>query len=211
MFGIVHTNAAGGDGFVLSGNAPHCSPDVLAIGFRLLQHADMKAFRLVFLLSLLVLCACMPATLGDIVLFDGQPPVPEQWLGRYDYKPKPGESFAPDKLPVLTLDRTNGMSAVLQADGESYGGSFQSSRIPGTELYVLSFQEFFIRSGSHFEKFERVFFVARRIDSTLYVWDVLAESLGPAPWHVDKVKKFLQKNPNVFDISKPGLVFREKA
>ncbi|WP_147822305.1 hypothetical protein [Salidesulfovibrio onnuriiensis] len=171
----------------------------------------MKAFRFIAPLLLLALCACMPATLGDIVFFEGQPAVAQDWMGDYDYVPKKGESFEAGHLPLLAIDATNGMNALLRVDEESYGGLFLSSRIPGSELYVLAFPEFLIRSGSSVETFERVFFIARKIESTLYVWDVLAESLGPAPWHVDKVRKFLQNNPDTFDINKPGLVFRKKA
>lgn len=175
------------------------------------QHIDMKNVRLFFITSLLFLCACLPATLGDVVVFEGQPSLPDNWLGTYSYVPKPNETFEPGQMPHLTLTTEGGMTALLQMDEESYGGSFLSSQIPGTELYVLAFPEFHIRSGASSETFERVFFIVRKIDSTLYVWDVLAESLGPAPWHVDKVKNFLQKNPNTFDINKPGLVFRENA
>lgn len=168
----------------------------------------MKVFRFITLFLLLALCACFPATLGDVVFFEGQPSVPETWLGEYDYVPKSGEDFKKGRLPLLNLSRTE---AMLRVDEEFFGGSFLSSRIPGSELYVLAFPDFLVRSGSSVETFERVFFIARKIDSTLYVWDVLAKSLGPAPWHVDKVKKFLQNNPDTFDINKPGLVFREKA
>lgn len=154
------------------------------------------------------MCSCVPATVGDVVVFAGQPSIPEAWLGEYSYVPKEGESFEQDRLPQLILARSK---VVLEADSESYGGVCVSSRVPGAELYVIAFPEFFVRSGTRADTFERVFFIVRKVNSKLYVWDLLAETLGPAPWHVDKVKKFLQKNPNIFDINKPGLVFRKKA
>ncbi len=173
----------------------------------------MKKNRFFLLGALVLLCGCLPATVGDIVVFDASRGFPGSWLGKYDYIPSKGERFDKTGMPVLTLSATSeadsgGLQAVLRRGGESYGGQCVASRIPDTELYVLGFQDFFLEADGHREKVERVFFIVRRVGEVFYIWDLLAGTLGPAPWNVDKVKNFLQKKPNVFDITKPGLRFR---
>lgn len=154
----------------------------------------------------------MPATVADVVVFDDSRGFPESWLGQYEYIPAKGERFGKEGLPALALVAgpgkcAGGLSARLRHASESYGGECIASRVPGTELHVLAFPEFLMKTGDRSETVERVFFVVRRIGDVLYVWDLLAGTLGPAPWHVDKVKKFLQKKSNMFDITKPGLRF----
>lgn len=171
----------------------------------------MKRFRFFLVLALALLCGCLPATVEDVVVFDASRGFPDAWLGVYEYIPAKGERFDKPGLPELTLckgDASGGVSAVLHHGAEVYGGECIASRVPDTSLHVLAFPEFVVQAGDHRELVKRVFFVVRRVDDVLYVWDVLAGTLGPAPWHVDKVKKFLQKKPNTFDITKPGLRFR---
>lgn len=158
--------------------------------------------------SLLMLGACLPATTGEVVVFEENEGLPESWLGTYEYIPKEDESFEPGQLPVLRLEEGEPYTAELVKGIESYGGGCVGSEIPGTGLYVLSFPRFKIDAGNTDETFDNVFFVIRKQDDILYVWDLLAGTLGPAPWRVDKVKNFLQKNPSKFDTGKPGLMFR---
>lgn len=157
----------------------------------------------------LLLAACIPATV-DKLDYEDETTLPESMLGRYDYIPAPNEEVKPP-MPVLFLEQGKDTYIVdLDSGKERYGGQARIFAVPGKPYSVMTFDEFTIKSKDKTERFKNAFFIVQFVDDEMLVWDLLREFSTP-PWHVDKVKKFLQDNPEKFTRKTVGLRFKKTA
>jgi hypothetical protein len=174
---------------------------------------DMNRILFKGLLAALILCTvlsgCLPASVEPMVYEDAVG-LPESWLGEWQYVAASDESPGDCGIdPVVVIGRSGPeWHAQAFGCGESYGGRFVASKVPGTDIRVLSFSRFTVDGDGGSEDFKNVFFLARKRGDRLYCWDLLHAGLGTLPWGNKEVRHWLETKGLELADDKAGLVFQ---